>query len=58
MPHDPALLALLATRAPELQALLPAHLWPLAPLKIEQFGSLTKYTLGEAEPGVWAMLLL
>jgi len=56
MPHDPALTALLATHAAELQALLPPHLWPLAPFKTEQFGPLTKYTLGQLPDGRWAML--
>lgn len=56
MSYDQPLTALLATHADQLQRLLPPHLWPLNPCKVEQFGPLTKYTLGEAEPGVWAML--
>lgn len=48
--------ALLATHATELQKLLPPHLWPVRPFKVEQFGPLTKYTLGQMEDGRWAML--
>lgn len=54
--------ALLDTHAAQLQKLLPPHLWPVQPFKIEQFGALTKYTLGPAYPApggrgdVWAML--
>lgn len=56
-PHQSAALAaFLAAHADALRALLPPHLWPVAPFKVEQFGALTKYTLGEVEPGVWAML--
>ncbi|MGI4864130.1 MAG: hypothetical protein ACRYFZ_09435 [Janthinobacterium lividum] len=47
---------LLATHADAVRALLPGHLHHLAPFKVEQFGALTKYTLGEVRPGVWAML--
>jgi len=47
---------LLTTHAAQLQQLLPPHLWPLNPCKTEQFGPLTKYTLGEDQPGIWAML--
>jgi len=46
MTHDPHLAALLTTHADQLQALLPPHLWPLAPVEIRQYGPLTKYTLG------------
>ena len=28
----------------------------MRPCKVEQFGPLTKYTLGEDQPGIWAML--
>jgi hypothetical protein len=48
--------ALLATHAGLIRAQLPEHLHHLAPFKTEKFGLLTKYTLGEARPGVWAML--
>jgi hypothetical protein len=54
--NDQHLEALLAARAGTIQTLLPPHLWPLRPFKVEQFGALTKYTLGEAWPGTWAML--
>ncbi|SNR92107.1 hypothetical protein [Hymenobacter mucosus] len=32
------------------------NLWPVRPFKVEQFGPLTKYTLGEMPDGRWAML--
>lgn len=51
-----ALEQLLDTKAGIIQTLLPAHLWPVRPFKVEQFGPLTKYTLGEAWPGTWVML--
>lgn len=41
-----ALHSLLATHAAQLQAHLPPHLWPLAPVEVKQYGPLTKYTLG------------
>lgn len=49
------LAALLATHAEPLRELL-GHLWPVRPFKIEQFGPLTKYTLGQLPDGRWAML--
>lgn len=56
MNHAPRLATFLAEHERTLRALLPALGWPLPLLKTEQFGPLTKYTLGEARPGVWAML--
>lgn len=53
---DPHLVALLATHAAALQKLLPPPLWPLAPIEVKHYGLLTKYVLGEARPGIWAML--
>ena len=41
-----SLIDLLTTHAPQLQALLPSHLWPVQPVQVEQYGPLTKYTLG------------
>lgn len=52
----PELQALLDTHATQLQALLPPHLWPLAPREVTHHGPLTKYVLGEDQPGIWAML--
>lgn len=54
--NDQHLEALLATHAGRLRELLPEHLRHLAPFKIEQFGPLTKYTLGQLPDGRWAML--
>lgn len=31
-------------------------LWPVRPFKVDQYGPLTKYTLGELPSGRWAML--
>lgn len=53
---DQRLADLLTTHAERLRELLPEHLHHLHPFKTEQFGNLLKYTLGEARPGVWAML--
>lgn len=53
---DEHLTALLATHTEALRALLPDSLWPLTPCKVEQFGPLTKYTLGPLEDGRWVML--
>ncbi|TGE05579.1 hypothetical protein [Hymenobacter fodinae] len=46
---------LLSTHGEVLQALL-QPLWPINPFKVEQFGPLTKYTLGQMPDGRWAML--
>jgi hypothetical protein len=46
---------LLSTHAHVIQPLL-GDLWPVNPWKVEQFGPLTKYTLGPMEDGRWAML--
>jgi hypothetical protein len=51
----PQLEDLLATHADVLQPLL-GPLWPVCPFKTEQFGLLTKYTLGQMPNGTWAML--
>ena len=48
--------ALLATHADVVRALLPDYLDPARPFKVEQFGALTKYTLGQLPDGRWAML--
>jgi hypothetical protein len=47
--------ALLASHEAELRALL-GPLWPVHPVKVEQFGPLTKYTPGPLADGRWAML--
>ena len=49
-----ALQSLLATHAAVLQPLL-GPLWPVRPFKTEQFGPLTKYTIGQMPDGRWAM---
>ena len=54
--NDQHLEALLATHADALQALLPAHLWPIRPFEVKQYGPLTKYTLGQLPDGRWAHL--
>jgi hypothetical protein len=46
---------LLSTHADVLRPLLDG-LWPIQPWKVEQFGPLTKYTLGQMEDKRWAML--
>lgn len=56
MQNDQHLEALLATHAEALQALLPAHLWPIRPFEVKQYGPLTKYTLGQLPDGRWAHL--
>lgn len=56
MNHDQHLTALLATHAAQLQALLPEHLWPLAPVEVKQYGPLRKYTIGQMPDGRWAHL--
>lgn len=53
--HDARLASLLSAHAPVLQPLL-GPLWPVRPFKTEQFGPLTKYTLGQMPDGRWAML--
>lgn len=53
--HHPQLQTLLATHAHVLRPLL-GHLWPVTPFKVQQFGPLTKYTLGQMPDGTWAML--
>jgi len=47
---------LLATHAEAIRALLPDYLHHLVPFKVEQYGPLTKYTLGQLPDGRWAML--
>jgi hypothetical protein len=47
---------LLAEYGDTIRALLPGYLHALVPFKVEQFGPLTKYTLGQLPNGRWAML--
>jgi hypothetical protein len=47
---------LLAEYGDTIRALLPDYLHALVPFKVEQFGPLTKYTLGQLPDGRWAML--
>lgn len=54
--QDDNLQSLLNTHAGFVQRLVPPGMWPIRPFKVEQFGALTKYTLGEAWPGTWVML--
>jgi len=56
MHEDLALEELLTLKGGLLRELLPPHLDPLRPFKVENFGPLRKYTLGEAWPGTWVML--
>ena len=56
MNRKTALKNLLATHADAIRTLLPEHLHHLIPFKTEQFGPLTKYTLGQLPDGRWAML--
>ena len=56
MNRKTALKNLLATHAEPVRALLPDYLHHLVPFKVERFGPLTKYTLGQLPDGRWAML--
>jgi hypothetical protein len=46
----------IAEHGDTLRALLPDYLHGLIPFKVEQFGPLTKYTLGQLPDERWAML--